>query len=33
MISASPALGFLPKFALSPGAIRDMLADKVGHER
>ena len=32
MISASPALGFLPKFALSPGAIRDMLADKVGHE-
>jgi DNA-binding NarL/FixJ family response regulator len=32
MIAASPALGFLPKFALSPGAIRDLLADKVGRE-
>ena len=32
MIAASPALGFVPKFALSPGAIRDLLADKVGHE-
>ena len=29
MIAASPALGFLPKFALSPGAIRDLLAHKV----
>jgi DNA-binding NarL/FixJ family response regulator len=26
MITASPALGFLPKFALSPGAIRALLA-------
>jgi DNA-binding NarL/FixJ family response regulator len=32
MIAASPALGFLPKFALSPGAIRDLLAEKVGRE-
>jgi DNA-binding NarL/FixJ family response regulator len=32
MIAASPALGFLPKFALSPGAIRDLLADKVSGE-
>jgi DNA-binding NarL/FixJ family response regulator len=32
MIAASPVLGFLPKFALSPGAIRDLLADNVGHE-
>jgi DNA-binding NarL/FixJ family response regulator len=29
MIAASPALGFLPKFALSPGAIRDLLGDKA----
>ncbi|MDT5070526.1 MAG: hypothetical protein QOK02_6681 [Mycobacterium sp.] len=29
MIAASPALGFLPKFALSPGAIRNLLADRV----
>jgi DNA-binding NarL/FixJ family response regulator len=29
MISSSPALGFLPKFALSPSAIRDLLADKA----
>jgi DNA-binding NarL/FixJ family response regulator len=29
MINSSPALGFLPKFALSPGAIRDLLADKA----
>jgi DNA-binding NarL/FixJ family response regulator len=26
MIAASPALGFLAKFALSPAAIRDLLA-------
>lgn len=26
MIAVSPALGFLPKFALSPVAIRDLLA-------
>jgi DNA-binding NarL/FixJ family response regulator len=32
MIAASPALGFLSKFALSPGAIRDLLAEKVGRE-
>jgi hypothetical protein len=32
MIAASPALGFLPKFALSPGAIRNLLADRVGPE-
>ena len=32
MIAASPALGFLPKFALSSGAIRDLLAEKVGRE-
>ena len=32
MIAASPVLGFLPKFALSPGAIRDLLAEKVGRE-
>lgn len=32
MIAASPALGFLPKFALSPGAIRDLLGDKVSGE-
>jgi DNA-binding NarL/FixJ family response regulator len=32
MIAASPALGFLPKFALSPGAIRNLLADRVGRE-
>jgi CheY-like chemotaxis protein len=25
MIAASPAVGFLPKFALSPDAIRDLL--------
>jgi DNA-binding NarL/FixJ family response regulator len=29
MIAASPALGFLPKFALSPAAIRDLLGDKA----
>ena len=29
MIAASPALGFLPKFALSPAAIRELLADRV----
>jgi DNA-binding NarL/FixJ family response regulator len=29
MISSSPALGFLPKFALSPAAIRDLLATKA----
>jgi len=29
MIAASPALGFLPKFALSPAAIRDLLDDKA----
>jgi DNA-binding NarL/FixJ family response regulator len=29
MIAASPALGFLPKFALSPAAIRDLLAEKA----
>ena len=29
MIDASPALGFLPKFALSPGAIRDLLTHHV----
>lgn len=27
LIAASPAIGFLPKAALSAGAIRDMLAD------
>jgi DNA-binding NarL/FixJ family response regulator len=32
MIAASPALGFLPKFALSPGAIRNLVADRVGRE-
>jgi hypothetical protein len=26
LIAASPARGFLPKFALSPGAIRELLA-------
>jgi DNA-binding NarL/FixJ family response regulator len=26
MIAASPAIGFLPKFALSPDAIRDLVA-------
>ncbi|MDG4664679.1 response regulator transcription factor [Mycobacterium sp. 236(2023)] len=25
LIAASPALGFLPKFALSPGAVRELL--------
>jgi DNA-binding NarL/FixJ family response regulator len=29
MIAASPALGFLPKFALSPAAIRDLLGDEA----
>jgi DNA-binding NarL/FixJ family response regulator len=29
MIAASPALGFLPKFALSPAAIRDLLGDRA----
>jgi len=29
MIAASPAVGFLPKFALSSGAIRDLLAAPV----
>jgi DNA-binding NarL/FixJ family response regulator len=29
MIAASPALGFLPKFALSPAAIRQLLAHRV----
>lgn len=28
MITASPAIGFLPKFALSPGAIRDLVATR-----
>lgn len=28
MIAASPALGFLPKFALSPGAIRELISGK-----
>jgi DNA-binding NarL/FixJ family response regulator len=28
MIGASPALGFLPKFALSPTAIRELVADR-----
>jgi DNA-binding NarL/FixJ family response regulator len=32
MIAASPAVGFVPKFALSSGAIRDLLAARiVGH--
>jgi len=28
MIAASPAIGFLPKFALSPDAIRDLVASR-----
>ena len=28
MIAASPAIGFLPKFALSPDAIRDLVATR-----
>jgi hypothetical protein len=32
MIAASPAVGFVSKFALSSGAIRDLLAARiVGH--
>ena len=29
MIAASPVLGFLPKFLLSPTAIKDLLAEKA----
>ncbi|BBY78236.1 response regulator [Mycolicibacterium parafortuitum] len=29
LIAASPALGFLSKFALSPGAVRDLLAART----
>jgi DNA-binding NarL/FixJ family response regulator len=29
MIADSPALGFLPKFALSPNAIRDLVAQRA----
>jgi DNA-binding NarL/FixJ family response regulator len=32
MIAASPALGFLPKFALSPVAIRELIAAKRSAE-
>jgi DNA-binding NarL/FixJ family response regulator len=30
LIAASPALGFLPKFALSPDAIRDLVSGSRG---
>jgi DNA-binding NarL/FixJ family response regulator len=29
MIADSPALGFLPKFALSPAAIRELVGDRA----
>jgi hypothetical protein len=29
MIANSPALGFLPKFALSPAAIRELVGDRA----
>jgi CheY-like chemotaxis protein len=30
MIASSPAIGFLAKFALTPGAIRDLVGGAVG---
>ena len=30
MIAASPAVGFLPKMAMSPGAIRDLVTARDG---
>jgi CheY-like chemotaxis protein len=32
MIAASPAIGFLAKFALTPGAIRDLVGGPAGLE-